>query len=629
MSFLSVCLELDFSDNYFSDDSALEKNYQSLIKPLLSFLFSHPKCYLSIFFTEQQLLFFKDFHPEALELLSELTGRKQVEILGGACYSSILPLLFSSDRSGQIERLSGLLRSSLGKRPRGSVLYGSFWDPSLLLTLQSCGMEYVFINSSLVPVENKNYNPLIMSDQGKSIKILPLYEDKIPLESETFSDWLKRLNCSDSNVISVRLDAKNMDLFLHNNFLDQIGQLDTNIIFTTPQKYIKTAYNFIQVYIPAGMDKCILQDAKIPCKKTKGKNVFPLTIYDFMNIYPQVKKLYDRMMYVSLIISQLQGGDRMRKKSAKEKLWQAQSGEYYVSMPLGLPPSSEKLKCAYKLLCEAEQLLKESYEFNNAVTAYDYDGDGLKDYICRMTNFHAVISPEAAQITELDIITRGINYIPAIKSDSYDKGIFTEYLIEKSSFYTFLKDSRVASNKEKICDFSNIIFSEKKFDTKKKEIQLEGKNHFSPLDITVSLRKNYTAYSDGNGIAVQYILKNESPFHLHAIFATEINLSEINISQVQDVNQYKNEVIYNGNKKELSTDTSLNLDSGVSLLQISDNINKVILLFEPNENAGLHLSTTLVNNDKCKTIVFFWEIDISSDHSMEKIINFSILPTKD
>ena len=114
-------------------------------------------------FLGNQLTFYKKHHLEFIDLIGQLTNRKQLEILGGGYYNPIFPLLFPQDRSGQIELLTSELRQSIGKRPRGMMLYGSVWEPSLIPCLQTCGMEYVFIDSSLIPSGKQNYLPIIMA----------------------------------------------------------------------------------------------------------------------------------------------------------------------------------------------------------------------------------------------------------------------------------------------------------------------------------------------------------------------------------------------------------------------------------------------------------------------------------
>ena len=90
--FISLKLSADF-DSY-DDEVLLEKNYQSFFKPILTFLYSHENFLLTIEFTGYQLHYYSRKHPESIDLLRELYGRKQIEILGSGYYNPVFPILF-------------------------------------------------------------------------------------------------------------------------------------------------------------------------------------------------------------------------------------------------------------------------------------------------------------------------------------------------------------------------------------------------------------------------------------------------------------------------------------------------------------------------------------------------------
>ena len=102
MNQLNVCLELSADISSGKDPVLLEENYQKVFKGTLTFLYSHPDCYLSIAFTGPQLDYYERKHPESIELLKDLLSRKQIEIIGGGYYAPIFPLIYPSDRAGQI-----------------------------------------------------------------------------------------------------------------------------------------------------------------------------------------------------------------------------------------------------------------------------------------------------------------------------------------------------------------------------------------------------------------------------------------------------------------------------------------------------------------------------------------------
>src|SRR5574344_174336 len=133
----------------------IEQDYLDVYKPAVQFLYSHPSFCMEFSFTGPQFRFYRKNHPEFIEILEQLINRKQIEILGGGFYNPVFPLLFPMDRSGQVDLLSTVIRKSIGKRPRGVCLCASAWDPSLVTSFETCGIEYVELDSSLI-LKEKN-----------------------------------------------------------------------------------------------------------------------------------------------------------------------------------------------------------------------------------------------------------------------------------------------------------------------------------------------------------------------------------------------------------------------------------------------------------------------------------------
>lgn len=644
MSKLNICIVLN-SENV-STPQEFEEGYHRLYKPLLSFLYSHPKFLLTLSFSGKQLSWLEMAHPEAIDILSDLTGRHQVEILGGAYYSPILPLLFPVDRSGQIEKLTAKLRSTVGKRPRGISLFGSFWDQSLVTTIQTCGMEYVLLDNTLFPAKLQQFLPLITSEQGKTLKLLPVYQETVPGEDVKLSEWIKllqhRKKFIENQVITVRFSPDQFVAFLEHPIAQEIALLNKNedldFSFTIPQLYFKTARNYIQAYIPAGMEWNIAQRAKKAYVKSENDTHFPLTIHDFLNTYQQNHRLYERMMYVSMLVSQCHG-DKMRKLAARERLWEAQDGSNYVSLPMGLPAVASKRQRAYRLLNEAEKLIRESSAIKESVTSFDYNGDGLNEYVCQMEKYHAVITPTNGGLSELDVINSSGNYAASLSriiefdsiADNYKRGIFIEHLLSSEELAKY-KNGDFSGE----CVFSNTDFVEKKFDNKRMEVQMEGKGDYSSLNQPVTLRKNYLISSAG--FVVQYILKNESPLALRGHFVVESNFAQTCFEDCKTSgSQYSTEVLVEGNRIEPG-ETNRLIPSGVSLVQVTDCADKTSFRFEPNEDCGFINyefgnkrpidDDNIVLTSKTYVTTLFWDVDLAAGMEMEKTVNFSIVPAK-
>ena len=180
MKVLNICFYVTGTESILSTQDDFEKKYQAFYKNLVPFLFEQKNNKFSISLSGPLLSWIYRQHSEFTQLLSKLIGQKQTELLGGGYYNPVFPLLFPQDRTGQIELMTSEMRRCVGKRPRGMTIFNSIWDNSLISNFQSCGMEYVLLDSTLIPKEKQCYLPLLVSDQGKAMTALPVSREFIP-----------------------------------------------------------------------------------------------------------------------------------------------------------------------------------------------------------------------------------------------------------------------------------------------------------------------------------------------------------------------------------------------------------------------------------------------------------------
>ena len=613
---MAVCLHLDLNYLDFSDKLELDKVYQSGLKKVLKVLYTTPKFFLTLSVPGMVLDYYSKKFPEAIELLKELSSRSQIEILGGGFFAPILSLLHPSDRSGQIEKMTTLVRSITGKRPRGISLYASCWDNSLIQPLKACGFDYVFLDESLVH-DAGVLNPLIVMDYGKNVKVLVSKKSLSPQEAETFSFWKKRIfealkkdSLLHNEILSIDLDLEQILRLCDKKFLSDFlaDELGENLL--TPVAFFKNCSYYKSAFIPSGMQK------KIGTKKTYN------SIYDYLFDFQPAMHLYDRMIYINMLISQPHCKDKMRKKAAQEKLWEAQCGNLLISLKQENLSTAKQRQSAYKLLNEAERYLREGGQFLEALTSFDYNCDGFNEYVFQSENFNAVISPFGGKISDLNILSSGANYTDSFsQKDGFEaSGFMIESLSEKEPEKNSLSENDLS--------WSAVLFKEKKFDGKRKEVILESENLFSQMKMPVSLQKKIIASS--TGFMVQYIVKNLSPFQLKAYFSVSFNLAQTDFLHLNE-NQYDLELIQDGQRIKPGKSKCV-FKNGISMLQIIDTDGKMTMLFEPNEEAGFISETELTKNfekdGKNQNIRFYWPVDLASGRAMEKTLNFMLIPTK-
>ena len=657
MDCINFCFTLKSSHLSPLHDEIFEKDYETVYKPVIKFLCAHPDFKIALSFNGVQLDFFQRKYPEFIDILRQLIAKKQLEILGGGYYDPVFPLLLPVDRAGQIEKLTSKIRSTTGKRPRGISVCGSIWDYSLISSFNTCGMDYVLLDESLIPSDKLKFVSLFMTDKGKSIHILPLFKSLKPLSDndvDFFIDTIKKSVGKASKYNYLQSDNKNRIVtfeFNHeelkdllqsgwlSNFYNKVSSIKDSICFSTPSAALKNCDVSIPAYIYSGMSGDIAQWGIKPYESVKLDKRYPITIYDLFQIYPQSKALYDRMFYVSMLIHQSHG-DKIRKNTAREKLWEAQNGDGFICTSKGAFVSSTYRQQAYKKLTEAEKILRECEPFKESITSFDYTGDGIKDYVCRMQRFFAVISRKGGSLRELDVFGNSGNFADNLNSvkefegynDDYERGLFIDHLYDHKEFESYLENTPVGSG-----IFSKYVYNETKFSNSKKEIILESSALYKNRQ-KVNLIKRFILNS--NGITVQYILKNESSEVLNAKFAVESNFAQTNFNE-KDFEAFKLQILSDSRKQEIDTKTSskeLNESgklSDVEGIWVTDQDNKITFVFEPNESCGLSFVPIVFSRPEytsgelipaCMTFAntLFWDIELAPGMEMEKTINFSI-----
>lgn len=640
----------------------LEKNFQTIYKPVLKYLYSHPSFPMSFAFSGSQIQFFKKRKNELITILRELTDRKQVEILGGGYNDPLLPLLNSADRNGQIDLLTSEIRATFGKRPRGMTLFQDCWDSSLVNNIHTCGIEYVILNSSIIPESKRSFLPIFMSDLGKNVDIFPYYNDLLPDEQMLPDEFIyniekavlkvekkdNHLQLDADRIIAISLTPEMVSKLNEAKWFEQLGKYiqanDSGRVKLTTLNNYRTAGVKIKIpsYIPIGISDEVSKITSI--SSTEKTNKYQVNVFDFLNTFNESKKLYNRMMYLSLLVNQCKT-DKMRKKTAREKLWQAQNGMTLLCTSNEPQFNATYRQQAYKYLNEAEKMLRGDGKFEESVTCYDYDNDGIDEYVCRMEQYFAYISLAGGSVPELDIIKDYCNYADNLKrkfefdgyDDNYERGFFIDHLFTENQLELYIRGEPAGDGV-----FSRIQYSQLKYISKHHEVQLCARAVWKPTGQTVYLRKKYVINS--TGMYVQYIIRNESEKPLKAKFAVESNISDVSFT-LNSKSGINIETLDNGDvfNFDFSKSTEALNKKGklnnVQVVRVSNQPNGVSFVFEPNEKCSFCYNPIKYNRpgfDGNKiapvaithTASIFWDVNIEPGRETEKSINFTIIPVR-
>jgi alpha-amylase/alpha-mannosidase (GH57 family) len=116
--------------------------------PFLTILERHPLIKATLHYSGSLLEWLEDHEPGFLQTLHGLAERGQVELLGGALYEPILPMLRDIDAAGQMRMLTDELQRLFARDPRGAWVPERVWDPVLPRLLADAGFFYTFLDST-------------------------------------------------------------------------------------------------------------------------------------------------------------------------------------------------------------------------------------------------------------------------------------------------------------------------------------------------------------------------------------------------------------------------------------------------------------------------------------------------
>lgn len=636
MGNITLCFGVSLSYTGLLPDNA-EKIYQTKLKKILSFLYSHQNFSLMVFISGAILEWVEKKHPEAIDLIKELVERKQVEILGGGFYEPLFPLIVPADRVAQIEALTTTIRKMLGKRPRGIFLTESIWDPAMISSLNTCNIEYTLLDHRLIPQSEFRptplFSPLVVEDLGRTIQVIPLNQDSKPDGLQSPMEYFDFVaNLAQSGESSILSSFFSLDLFLKliemnwlNDFISLV-QNDERTAFSLPHSFIKSCKTFCKTHIPAAC----LSDAAlwtleqgVPHTRVFSEPIRP-TIRDFLTVYPEALNLYSRMMYTSMLVSQCRG-DKVRKKAAREFILKAQNFSVYMYTGKQGITDINLRRLTYKRLLQAEKLIREASPFESNSVVHDFTMNGTKDYLFNFCLYNGFVSLNGGMLFELDLLHTSVNYCLAMKRiakfdeypDFYSKKLFVDHLFEHGTFEQYVATQTTESSL-----FPNIVYSEVYFNRRKKELQLKAEGIWGKDAIPVSLKKKYIFKPQG--ITVQYILKNSGNIPLKGRFAVEHNFSFIEPAP----RKLFQEILVDDKKQKLLVENNHIFDSKVGFFKIQDVPNNTGFLIEPNEMAGLYtapLYSHIENTQyEAQSITLFWDINLLPDYETEKTLNLTI-----
>lgn len=655
----------------------MENLYQSYYRPLLKVLYAHPRVRMVLYFSGSLLEWIEEQHSEFIDVIGEMVKRRQLELIGGGYYAPVFGLIPKQDRIGQIELLTTYLRRNFGRRPRGCWVTEQIWEPVMPSSFKSAGMDFVFLDEYhfwKAGFEERDFNtPCITEDQGKTMVVFPISHDV----RQNF--WSMSPDQIQKKIESVQADREDQVLtMIHGIHQDaEDGTLDPRLIEEHMEKILGRLDSMVQ----EKKLETLLPAKYLRKNRRRSRGYFPATSFDEMlaygsisalerylrrkgtitsgvgrtgyyygsifrqNLgrYSEVNLMYAKMQFVQSLTAQIRG-DKYRKQAAREELWHGQTHMPFWHGERGGVYFNNYRKEIYSSLIRSELMTREKGIFAPSVTNYDFDMDGIDEYLYQGNFINAYVHTQGGILFELDYLSSPWNYLdnmgrypevyhgPVQEARGYDnyprRSFVDHFLNEETGIHEFEQMSFEDSGSF-ISDAYEVMGNGSAL-KKKTELTLscEGNIHVEHEPIPMKLEKTY--HFDKKSVVVKYRIENVSDQKALQYFAPELNLSFIS-NDVQYLRLYSK---LNKSKKVEIGPSLLDIETSTGFI-FEDLFNKVKIDMDFSQDVpcwSIPQITEHLDRERWReiyqasTIIPRWKLDLEPGQAMECEISLSFSP---
>ena len=186
-------------------DGVFEQAYQDSYRPFLELFESYSEFKFALHTSGSLIEWLDAHHPEYLDRLAALVAADRLEIVGGAFFEPILPMIPSRDRIGQIRSYREYLHSRLGAKIRGAWIPERVWEQSLTSDIAAAGAEYIILDDSHFKSagldESQLFGYYLTEDGGRLLRVFPAASacgTRFPLRRHTIRSTICAASPSDS-----------------------------------------------------------------------------------------------------------------------------------------------------------------------------------------------------------------------------------------------------------------------------------------------------------------------------------------------------------------------------------------------------------------------------------------------
>jgi alpha-amylase len=567
------------------NDEEIEKYYHLAYRPTLRCLYHYPKLNFTMHYSGVLLDWIDANHSEFIAALGEMTQGRHTEILVGAQFDPIMPLIPKPDRLGQIELMTTNLRKLFGRRYRGAWVSQQIWDPEIASSYNAAGVEYAFLDDyhfARAGFEARDMLcPCITEDLNKPLTVFPVsnhFRQRFWLTepADLIKEILDLASDQPDQVLTILIDGEagawaadgeeaGRTAWL-TEFLDLVQEKQQQGLIDTvlPSKYLRKPAERSRGYFPPTVwDEMQIWSKGPEARFNYAANLGNLTpginrlgyffgkeVRQSMAHYQECNHLYCKMQYVHSLVNQIRG-DKYRKQVAREELWRGQHHAPYWHGGIGGIYHNRLRKAAYSSLLRAEKHTREKGIFAPSLSVLDYDLDGLQEIMFQGNEINAYLHLRGGILFELDYMLQPFNYLDTMSRypevyhmpeheaegyDSYHRRGFVDHVLAVGA--TIDDFNRAAFE-----DLADLYQHHYQIDDLKREsnvVRLSGQSMLGPGGSLgrIGIKKQYSFIK--SQIQVAYTICNTGTTAIDAVFSPELNLG-FQSCDVKDLRVYRKE----------------------------------------------------------------------------------------
>ncbi|MDK2972657.1 MAG: 4-alpha-glucanotransferase [Candidatus Sumerlaeota bacterium] len=447
-------------------DGVFADAYEKAYLPFLDLLEIYKGFRAVLHHTGPLLEWIEENRPDYLKRLARLVASGQVELLGGAFYEPILPVIPEADQVGQILKMSDWLEKRFGTRPRGMWLAERVWEPTLPTAMAKAGIEYTVLDDShfasvgVRPEQALGY--FLTEDQGNAVAVFPINEavrHRIPYAQpdETIHYLREMSDAQAARTVVMADDGEKFGVWPDSHwycyqdgwmyrFVEKVVNNRDWIQMKTFSEVLDTTEPLGRVYLPTASYSEMMQWAMPPEASNEldeiKNDLKERGAYDrahtyvrggfwrsFLTKYDESNHLHKRMLHVSGKIAALeaegQGGAKL--DAARDHLWRAQCNCAYWHGVFGGIYLTNLRNALYRHLIAADTLADEVAHGTRPRVSYlakDFDVDGAPELLVETPDQAMMFKPQQGGIlVEHDIRAANVNLLDTLgrRREAYHK----------------------------------------------------------------------------------------------------------------------------------------------------------------------------------------------------------------